>query len=259
MMSSSKKVYLVTGAGHFPGIGSNIAHALSTDHCVLVNARNFDSTWHDLMLANDNIKLVVGDVRDTQVQSNMINTAIDTWGRIDGIVHNASPSYTASYTNGLLDKHCWDDNLQTNVIAVYELSKLAHKYLLDTRGSIVCIGSRCGLQSGTGNNMAYSIAKAAMHHLTRELALSLAPVCVNAVAPGLVGSQRLQNILHNRFELRIKQWQETSLGGELIAPEDVTNAVIYLLNSKNITGQILNVCGGVSIQPPFVTVKPAAT
>lgn len=255
-MNAKQKVYLITGAGHFPGIGSNLAKILADQHCVVVNARRFDNAWYQLQNQNVKVRLVAGDVRNTQIQIDMIDTAINTWGRIDGIIHNASPSETATYTAGRLDQHCWYDNLETNVIAVYELSMLAQKHLLDTQGSIVCIGSRSAQQAGTGNNIAYSTAKAAMHHLTKELALSMAPVRVNAVSPGLVASQRLENILQDRMDSRVAQWQESSLCGELITPKDIAESVIHLLNSRNITGQVLNVCGGASIQPPFVTVKP---
>jgi NAD(P)-dependent dehydrogenase (short-subunit alcohol dehydrogenase family) len=252
-----KKVYIVTGAGHFPGIGSSIATVLASQHRVIVNARTFDSKWTDISQQNSDLILVPGDVRDTQVQINMIDQAIAQWSRIDGIIHNASPSETATYDcNGLLTRETWSNNLQTNLVAVYELSLLAHKYLLNSKGSIVCIGSRSGQQAGTGNNIAYGTAKAAMHHLTRELALLLSPVRVNAVSPGLVVSQRLENILQSRLDSRIKQWQESSLSGEIITPEDIASSIVHLLDSKNITGQILNVCGGASIQPPFITVKP---
>ena len=252
-----KKVYIVTGAGHFPGIGSGIAQALvNNQNQVIVSGRNFDAAWVELSQQNPDVLLITGDIRDKQTQHNIIDTAIDTWGRINGIIHNASPSDDAIYEEGLLSRITWNDVLQTNLIAVYELSMLAHKHLLATQGSMVCIGSRAGLQAGIGNNIAYGTAKAALHHLTQELALLLAPVRVNAVSPGLVNTQRLGNQLQDRLDTRLTHWREISLTGELITPEDIADSIMHLLGSKNITGQILSVCSGVSIQPPFIPLKP---
>ena len=252
-----RKTYIVTGAGHFPGIGSEIALTLAKDHCVVVNSRSFDNQWQQLADLNpEQILLCSGDVTNAVDQRRLIDTALSHGNRIDGIIHNASPSGTAIYNDGMLSRESWQANLYTNLIAVYELSVMARPYLLTSGGSVINIGSRCGMQPGIGNNLAYSIAKAGMHHLTKELALMLAPVRVNAVSPGLVDSHRLRTILKDRLPDRIQQWKESSLNGQEISSSDIAESVIYLLQAKNISGQILSVCGGTSIQPPFITVKP---
>jgi NAD(P)-dependent dehydrogenase (short-subunit alcohol dehydrogenase family) len=76
-------------------------------------------------------------------------------------------------------------------------------------------------------------------------------VTVNAVCPGLVPSQRLQDIFDDQFQIKAEKYSKQNLTGDLISPESVAEAVLYLLGAKNITGQLLPICGGSSILPKF--------
>ncbi len=247
------KVFLVTGAGHFPGVGSSVAVALlSRGDRVIVNSRSFDNKWSDIQEDyQDRLMLMPGDITQNHTRQQIVQDAIGTWGRIDGLVNNASTG-AAQWQDDLITHDCWQENFAVNVSSVYYLSELCRPHLVDARGSIVNVSSRAGLQPGTGNNLAYAVAKAALNHLTKNQAMMFAPyVTVNAVCPGLVPSQRLQDIFDDQFQVLAEKHSKLNLTGQLISPESVAEAVLYLLGAKNITGQLLPICGGSSILPKF--------
>jgi NAD(P)-dependent dehydrogenase (short-subunit alcohol dehydrogenase family) len=111
-------VYLITGAGHFPGIGSEVAVQLLTGgKNVAVNSRQFDESWSNLLqLYPDNLILFAADITDPAQQKEFIQQAVTRWGRIDGLVNNASPTTTGVYDNGILNRSSWQDNFILNVI-----------------------------------------------------------------------------------------------------------------------------------------------
>jgi ketoreductase RED2 len=245
------KTYIITGAGHFPGLGSSTAlKLLQRGNNVAINSRSFDSQWTDLAKQYDQQLLIVaGDIADQSVQQQLIQQTVNRWGGINGLVNNASTG-KAEYENGRFTDQCWQDNFMVNVVAAYNLSESASPYLKKCRGSIVNVSSRAALQPGCGNNMAYALSKAALNHLTRNQALMYAPeVTANAVCPSWLVSQRLQNILGDRFESTAEAWRQKVLIQELIDPDQVANSILHLLDSHQINGHILSIDGGAVIQP----------
>lgn len=243
------KVYIITGAGHFPGTGSCLAeYLLKTGNSVVINSRTFDDCWRDILADYpDNLAIVSGDITDTAVQQELIDTAIDTWGRIDCLVNNASTVETSADPG----REEWNKEFLLNVTVPYELSTLAEKHLSVSQGSIIMIGSRAGLQvvaRKNNNNLAYSVAKSAEHHLTKSLAVMLAPnIRVNAVALGMFDSARSQRKFGEAQSAMIERYKSNSLTNTLVDADSLIESILFLANNKNITGQILPVCGGASV------------
>jgi 3-oxoacyl-[acyl-carrier protein] reductase len=240
-------VIVLTGAGHMPGIGSQTAlNLLTLGSRVVVNSRTFDIEWNKLQIAYpDHLLLVLGDITDILIQSQLISSAINKWGRIDGLVNNASTG-PATYDNqGLLTRDSWNDNFLVNVVAVYELCLKAKAYIKE--GSIVNISSRAALKPGVGNNLAYGVSKAALIRLGNQLAVDFAPdVTVNTVCPGFTESQRIKNIFGDKYLELEECWRNNSPMKQVINPSTVASTIIHLLSNKMITGQTISVCGGAS-------------
>ena len=73
----------------------------------------------------------------------------------------------------------------------------------------------------------------------------------------IIITKRFSNIYTNNTEARLDQWMNQSLLQQEITDQDVADAALYLAQSHNVTGQILNVCGGATIQPPGINIPPA--
>lgn len=234
------QVLIVTGASRDPSIGSAVAkQALDQGWNVVVNGRS-EPYWHD-----DRAVFVLGDIQSESTQQAIIDTAIDKWGRIDGIVHNAALGNSAS--DPTVDD--WLDEYSINVIAPYELTKRARSWLNQSQGAVVMIGSRSGVRPYQPNSIAYGVSKSAMHHLTKELAVRFAPIRVNAVAPGLTLSARqLKKWDDPTWKAAITAgWEQRSLLPGFVEVAQVADSVLYLLNAKNVTGNILEINNGVNI------------
>jgi NAD(P)-dependent dehydrogenase (short-subunit alcohol dehydrogenase family) len=243
------KVYLITGAGHFPGIGSCLAeYLLHTDQCVVINSRSFDQKWSDLKKSYpNNLRIVEGDITDSQIQDKFIKTAIDSWNRIDTLVNNAG-----KVTTNPPDRNEWAEEFLLSVTVPYELSVKSAEYLKSANGSIIMIGSRSGIQvaqKNTNNDIAHSIAKTAMHQLAKYLSVMLCPdIRVNVVAPGMFETSR-HDIRYTKDEQALikQRFINSALINGTVSADGIISTILFLANNPNITGQLIPVCNGTTV------------
>jgi NAD(P)-dependent dehydrogenase (short-subunit alcohol dehydrogenase family) len=238
--------YFITGAGHLNGLGGALAlHLLECGKNVVINGRNIDDKWYEYKMAYaDRLHIVVGDITDPEIQELFINEAY-TLGGMDALINNAS-----SIESDPRNRDDWQNDYLINVIVPYELSWKARLHLSKTKGCIVNIGSRAGLQvTNEGGNVPYSIAKAALHHLTITLAsqFHFDPVRVNAIAPGMFESDRLKIKFAGDYSDNEQRFFKKSIIKDRITHEELVKSVMFLIENKNITGQILPICNGASI------------
>lgn len=234
------RVLIVTGASRDPGIGSAVAKlALAQGWNVVINGRS-EPNWQ-----SERMIFVQGDVTDHATQQSIVDTAVNNWGRIDGIIHNAALTASA----GEPTAKDWQEEYAINVIAPYELTDQAKTWLAQTQGCVVMIGSRSGVRPHTANGIAYAVSKSAMHYMAKELAVRLAPIRVNAVAPGLTLSARqLDKWRSPKWKAAVTSaWEHQSLLPGFIEVDQVATSVLYLLNAKNTTGVVLDIDNGVNI------------
>ena len=179
---------------------------------------------------------------DEEAAERCVAYAIERFGRLDVLVNNAgtNPAFGPLVE---LDRARFEKTMEVNVWAPILWTRLAWRHWMGEHGgSVVNIASIGGLVAGP-NTGAYRASKAAAIHLTRQMALELAPgVRVNALAPGLVRT-KMAEALWKGDEDRAAAG---TLLGRIGEPQDVADAAVFLASERAgwITGETLVVDGG---------------
>ncbi|REE19919.1 NAD(P)-dependent dehydrogenase (short-subunit alcohol dehydrogenase family) [Paraburkholderia sp. BL27I4N3] len=246
-VKTSSPVALVTGSTS--GIGAAIARRLSKDgFSVVLHSRS--SVDAGLALARDlgSAAYVQADLVNDAERVNLIREAIGVWGRLDVLVNNAGISRVIPHSDlAAATPDVWHELHEVNVVAPFRLVTEAQSALREaaTRGRSGCVvnvSSHAGVRP-KGASIPYAATKAALNHVTRLLALSLAPdIRVNAVAPGLVDTP-----LTAEWTQAQKLWKERSPMRRAANPEDIAQAVALLVASDYLTGEILLSDGGLNL------------
>ena len=173
----------------------------------------------------------------TQVSGirNLVQTTAHEFGRIDILVNCAANFLHASMTS--TTEQIWDAALDTNLKAPFFLAQAAAPYLRRSRGCIVNFADIGGIMGWPGY-ISHSVSKAGVIMLSKTLAKELAPeIRVNAIAPGTITMPGDPP----EWESDYRQRSPLKRTG---TPADVTDTVLFLVQSTFITGQVLIVDGG---------------
>jgi pteridine reductase len=183
---------------------------------------------------------VQADLLDVAALERIVNEAVDAFGRLDGLVNNASSFYATPF--GGIGKAAWEDLVGTNLRAPLFLAQAAAAHLRRSRGAIVNVVD-IHAERPLEDFAVYSVAKAGLAGLTRSLAVELAPqVRVNGVAPGAILWPDEGRHFDAAERERITAQTPLARTGN---PEDIAGAVKYFLfDAPFVTGQILAVDGG---------------
>jgi NAD(P)-dependent dehydrogenase (short-subunit alcohol dehydrogenase family) len=187
-----------------------------------------------------------------------VHFAVEHFGSVDILVNNAGTN--PAFGPLLEQDHArFAKTLDTNVWAPILWAQLAWRAWMGEHGGVVINTASLGGLAVSPNLGVYNVSKTALIHLTRQLALELAPkVRVNAVAPGVVRT-RLSEALWKEDEAHVADL--TPLG-RIGAPEDVAGAVAFLASDRAswITGETLVIDGGqiLCTAQPEATLEPAA-
>ena len=187
---------------------------------------------------------VARDQTDAGAIPGAIEAAARHFGRLDALVNNAAWNIAIPFPDlETLDAATWDRLFSTNLRGPYLLCRAAAPRLkAGGAGRIVNIASVAGLNPG-GSSIAYATSKAGLIHLTRCLAVALAPeVSVNCVAPGLMEGTRMTSRL--RPEVADGARQRAVLR-RAASVEDVADQVVAFCRTDSVTGQVLNIDAGV--------------
>lgn len=169
--------------------------------------------------------------------------------RLHAVINNAGATWGAPFDD--FPDPAWDKVLGVNLKAPFNLAKAARPLLEADATSgggparIINIGSIDGLLVPNYENYAYSAAKAAIHHLTRHLASTLAPsILVNAIAPGPFPTKMMQWV----FDERGAEIERANPLGRVGRPEDIDGVVTFLLSNASsfITGTVIPLDGGLT-------------
>lgn len=242
----SGKVALITGGSR--GIGKAIASRFAEAGArVMITSRKAESLEEAAASIEGEVAWFAANVGDPQAAAACVQATVERLGGLDVLVNNAG---TSPYFGGLmdLDQSRADKTVQVNQDAVLVWTQLAWKAAMRERGgNVVNMASVGGLTVEPGIGW-YNVTKAAVIHLTRQLAFELAPnVRVNAIAPGLVKTHLARALWENAEEAIEARLPLRRLG----KPDDVATAALFLASDAAswITGQTMVVDGGAMIKP----------
>ncbi len=232
---SDKKVAIVTGASQ--GIGAALVEAFRQQgYNVVATSRNVS---HHLT-ASPHLVLIDGDIGKRETAAKAVEAAIQSFGAIDVLVNNAGIFYTKPFTD--FTSEDFDAFVSTNLLGFLFITQLAVKQMLKQRsGSVVNISAALADQPIAGvNGSVPMITKGGINTVTRSLAIEYAKegIRFNAVAPGVVDTPMHEN--DPKDSLRALQPM-----GKIATVKDVVDAVLYLAQAGQVTGEVLHVDGGV--------------
>lgn len=234
------KIAIVTGAAR--GIG------LATTKLFL------EQNWRVAMIDRDEDELkkaaeqlqgtlpVYCDVSVPGMVDEMISKVLLEFGRIDALVNNAGVAFFKPLEE--TDFECWRTIMATNLDGVFLCTQAAIPALKESRGAVVNIASISAVRAST-LRVAYGTSKAAVVHLTKQLAVELGDygVRVNCVAPGPVKT-KLAAAVHSP-EI-IKAYHDGIPLNRIATERDIAETIVFLCSEKAsyITGQMIAVDGG---------------
>ena len=239
------RTIIVTGASR--GIGAAVARAAARQGANLVLVARSKPALEQL--ADElptTVRIVDGDVADTETAERALDAAEEIGSRVWGLVNNAgiNPYYRPTVETPL---HEWEDVLRVNLLGAAVFARAVGRIMVEQGGGrIVNLGSIAGL-TGLPNIGPYNASKAAIDALTRTLAVELGPsgVLVNSVAPGTIRSEMVDGLLTANPALAERLVAKAPIGrvGDC---HEAAEPIVFLLTdaASFITGHVLVVDGG---------------
>jgi len=239
-----QRVALVTGGAVRVGRAISLAAASDGYDVVVVyrsSAGPAESLRAEVEAAGRRCLTVQADLTEPEASDLIVNATRNEFGRLDLLVNSAASFDSRDLLD--VDAAVWDRVMALNARAPHLLVRAAADLLRESRGSVVNIADLSAFQPWTAYP-AHSVAKAALAHLTRVQARSLAPeIRVNAIVPGAVLPP--DDWPEERWQALADMAPLKRVGSS----EDVAQAVLYFAHAEFVTGQILAVDGGRLLGP----------
>jgi len=243
------KVAFVTGATS--GIGHACAIAFANAGAKVVGVGRKTEALSDLEKkireTGAEVLTIQADLSEVQEAERAVNSALEVFGGIDILVNAAGHLSNGTVENTSLE--AWDDMMDVNVRAVFQLMQKALPSLIERRGNIVNVSSVTGLRAFPGV-LAYCVSKAALDQLTRCASLELASkgVRVNAVNPGVVVTQihKRGGMNDDAYAAFLEHSKTTHPLGRTGRPEEIADLILFLASDRAswITGATYSIDGG---------------
>ncbi len=245
-MDLKGKTALVTGgSGDIGGAIARVLAAAGADVAIsyVGNLESATATVEAVRATGRRSLSVHLDQRDPAAIDASVDKVLGEFGRLDILVNNAAWNIGIPFTAlDLLTADVWDRVLETNLRGPYLLARAFAPHLrAQGAGRIVNIASLGGLYPGS-SSIAYSASKAGLIHLTRCLAVALAPeVTVNCIAPGLVEGTRLAKRVPEEI---VQMARSQVVLGRTANIQDIAEQVLTFCRAESVTGQVLVIDGG---------------
>lgn len=227
---------IVTGASQ--GIGAGVTKSLlELGYNVVANSRSISKS---LFAPADNLVLVDGNIGQASTAEEVAATALGKFGSIDGVVANAGIFFSKPFTE--YTSQDFQRLSETNLEGYLYITQLAVKQMLAQKhgGSVTCItATTAGHPIAAVNGSVPMLTKGGLEAITRSLALEYAKDAIrfNAVAPGIVDTPMhtndSQDFLKSLSPMR-----------EIVGVGEVVEAVVFLIEARHVTGEVLHVDAG---------------
>lgn len=254
-MELEGRVALVTGAATGIGRATALALAAAGAAGVVVNYRSAATAAADVAAAvrarGAEALAVQADVRDDGAVRAMVAAVEQRFGRLDVLVNNAGTTRWIPLPDlEALTDGVWQEILDVNLLGAFRCTRAAAPLLAQAGGVVVNVASISGvLAPATMSSIPYGVAKAALVHLTRLLAVALAPgVRVNAVAPAFTDTGWMRDHFGEAYAETVERAAARYPLRRIATPDDVAAAILGLVRGGDfVTGQTLLVDGGLSL------------
>jgi NAD(P)-dependent dehydrogenase (short-subunit alcohol dehydrogenase family) len=230
----AKKTTIVTGAQQ--GIGTGLVEGfLKSGYNVVATSLDASKT----LAATADLAVVNGDIRDPETASKSVKEAITHFGSIDVLVNNAGIYLTKPFTEFTTED--FNTVVSVNLLGFLQMTQLAvNQMLKQGSGCVITISAALADNPIAGVNASVPmITKGGLNTVTRHLAIEYAKqgIRFNAVAPGVVDTPLHQE--NPKDHLSSLQPM-----GSIAQISDIVDAVLYLANARQVTGEVLHVDGG---------------
>jgi NAD(P)-dependent dehydrogenase (short-subunit alcohol dehydrogenase family) len=214
---------------------------LGRDYNVVANSRNI--TASGVFAASERLTLVDGNIAEAATAARIAEAASSKFGSIDALVNNAGIYFSKRFTDYTLED--LRSLASVNIEGFFFISQLAIRRMIEQKsgGSIVNITSTMVDHPIAGVNAAVPmLTKGGLEAVTRSLAMEYAKqdIRVNAVAPGIVDTPMHEN--DPKDVLRTLQPM-----GQISSVKDIVDAIVYLTEAGQVTGEVLHVDGGAHV------------
>jgi NAD(P)-dependent dehydrogenase (short-subunit alcohol dehydrogenase family) len=239
-MPEIQKTAIVTGASR--GIGAGLVSTfLQRGYCVVANSRNI--TEVNPFPASAKLALVAGDIAEPSTAAKIMDAAVSRFGRVDVLINNAGIYVRKDFTDYTAED--LRSIVSVNIEGFLFITQLAVKQMLaqGSGGSIVNITASMANHPIAGVNVAVSmLSKGGVEAVTRSLAMEYVQqgIRVNAVAPSVVNRPSYQD----DWREFVKTFQPM---GRIPEVKDIVDAVVYLTEASQVTGEVLHVDGGAHV------------
>ena len=244
MGSLAGKVAVVTGGSR--GIGAAIVEKLAENGAgvAVIYAGNAEAAEKVCQSCYEkygvNMKAYRCNVADYEETKETVAQIKADFGAVHILVNNAG--VTRDGLVAMMKEEAFDEVVNTNLKGAFNMIRHSTSLLLRAKtGCIINISSVSGLMGNAGQSN-YAASKAGLIGLTKSVAKELAPknICCNAIAPGFIQTDMTKTQADNPLLDRIPM-------GRMGEPEDVAEAVLYLVQAKYVTGEVLRVDGGIAM------------
>ncbi len=239
-MMNEPRTVIVTGASQ--GIGAALVKTfLERGYSVVANSRNM--TKSGAFVPSDKLALVDGDIGQIATAAKITETATSKFRSIDALINNAGIFFSKPFTDYTADD--FRALASTNLEGFIYITQLAIKQMVAQKsgGSIVSITTSLVEHPIAGVPASVPmITKGGIEAITRNLAIEYAKdgIRVNVVAPGTVDTPMHQNDPEDFLK-------SLSPLGRIVDPQDIADAVLYLTEARQVTGEVLHVDGGAHV------------
>ncbi len=244
------KVAIITGGAR--GIGRAISQLFAREGAILcIVGREKENVELFVQSLRERNTQCIGVVANTTVGeqiSDMLRITVETFGRVDILVNNAGGGSPLCSIEDVNLKE-WEKMIRNNLTGTYTCCKAVTPYMKQQKGGkIINISSIAGRFFSPLAGPHYASAKAGIQGLTRQLAYELGPfgITVNAVAPGMTMTERVEKKWLSRTEAYRNQMLSRIPLGRLAQPEEIAGPVLFLASSLSsyMNGVTLDVNGG---------------
>lgn len=237
-------VALITGAAKRIG-KTTASHLHNAGYNVIIHCHRSVNDAQQLVAQlnekrSNSAQILIADLLDLDQLDFIAQKAVNYYGRVDLLINNASTFYPTDVENASFEQ--WDDLMTTNLKAPFFLIKSLQKQLDSNKGCVINMVDIHAERPLLGYPI-YCMAKAGLAMLTKSLSRELAPnIRVNGIAPGAI-------LWH---ENELAEEDKTTVLNEIAlnrlgSPDDIAEAILYLAKAHYVTGQILAVDGGRSV------------